>query len=101
MLILNYVNKQDAICVPDCMVEDTLKLWLIEASDKELVRIVGQGLFIEYLRVLIKEKFIEKDTVQFQYNGDIIKHNKSGNLEKYPEGFCSIWDNALDRLLGW
>jgi hypothetical protein len=70
---------------------------------KEVVNMniaVGSSVMIDATRVLvIKGKLDYKETV-YRFKGLDLKVNKHGRLPVWPEGFCDVYDNILEELLG-
>ena len=57
-------------------------------------------LVILVARALIAEGKLDKNEVEFKYEGESLGFaNKYGQLENYPLGFCDTSDSYLDRLL--
>lgn len=65
----------------------------------------GSHLVVDAARLLIKRGTLDYTKVCFEYHkdGKIVKiqHNKEGQLEEWPEGFCDEWDKILEELVGW
>lgn len=66
--------------------------WFVNTSTSNL---------IEAARVLVKRGVIPADQIQFQFNGNIIRHSAQGHLEEWPDGFCDWHQKFLEELIDW
>lgn len=60
--------------------------------------IVSNSLVIMYLRLLVRNKKISNDLIQFKYKDEILTLNKKGQVGKWPIGFCDHELNILREL---
>lgn len=60
---------------------------------------VCSTLLIDLFRALIPEGKLAVDEVEFRFNGQVLEHNKYGRITHWPDGFCSIPCDVLERLL--
>ena len=59
----------------------------------------GTFLFIDALRVEIREGRLQLEDVEFRYNGDIIQFDKDGRTPYWPEGFGDQVEKLLEKLI--
>ena len=74
-------------------------------SETETIH-TSNELVVHYVCVLIKERQVPHETIEFVYEKnldsktqEIIKPDKNGRFNDWPEGFCSFFDDYLSRLL--
>lgn len=95
MLRINYTNS--GVAVPDYECFDfVLRNYKLGGNID-----TSSSLVIYCARALICRKDIPSNDIEFYFNGDYVgRANKSGNLDKWPDGFCDVYDEVLDVLIG-
>ena len=88
--------NNDGLCVPDYKVMETAQKIINEKKDVS----VSQGLLIDAIRVLVKEKQIDNNDFVIYFNNIILLVDKYGMVDHWPNGFCNVHENILNRLLG-
>ena len=61
---------------------------------------VGSALIIDEIRALIIEGTLSHKDIVFKFKGEEIHPSKDGTISYWPKGFCDVYDNILERLLG-
>lgn len=96
ILVITY-NPEKGICVPDGRTYDVAK----EILDHQIKNIyVSQEAIIHWIRVLVKEGYIDNEKIVFKFNDIYLNVDKYGVIDYYPEGFCDLTEQYLERLLG-
>jgi len=99
MITINYM-KTGGLLYADGKAEESAKLlkeYIINNTNINLN--VSSEVFINAVRVLIKEKYFDINDIQIMFNGEIIPFDQDGRSYYWPEGFCDITDDFLIRLL--
>jgi hypothetical protein len=91
-MIVNYYPE--GIAVSDF--EDIEKLIMEHYWSNHNVNTSSQ-LVVEMARILFLEGKI--DSLQIQFNGQVIKIKDNGMFESWPEGFCDLNEKLARRLL--
>ena len=78
-------------------VDITLNKFL--SGHKDRVYTVSSSLLIDYFRLRLAQGIIAPDQIQFKFNDEILKANKYGTLEQWPNGFCDHTMNICEELL--
>jgi hypothetical protein len=95
-MIIDYTKKGYAI--PDHKIEQDLLTNYALSQDSQIR--TSSELVILVARTLISEGKMEKDKVEFKYEGESIGFaDERGRLERWPLGFCDTSEGYLGRLL--
>jgi hypothetical protein len=100
MLIVHY-DPINGKSLPDQMVAREFEKDIAESIGNVHSVDIGVELYINYLRIAVKQKRISKDDIQIMFDGEIIEINSSGCLSHWPKGFCDTIDETLMLLAGW
>jgi hypothetical protein len=65
----------------------------------DLVVTVASALLVDFFRMRLCEGIIKTDQIAFTFNGEVLKHNKYGRIEHWPDGYCDIPIYPMERLL--
>ena len=88
--------------VPDFEAEDKAKrIFNISREKKDYTFVTNSSLFVYAIRTLIKEGVIPLDEVKLQYDGIDLDVLQNARIRYWPDGFCDVWDEFLERLIGW
>jgi hypothetical protein len=71
--------------------------FLLREGDHKII--VSTALFITAVRVHINEGLVPCEEVEFLYQGLLLRPNKDGRLQEWPNGFCDVEERLLFRLL--
>ena len=89
-------DKDNGLFVADGKVVETAKSLL--ENNKDVT--VSQGLLVDAIRLNMKENNIPPDSVCFVFNDRKITVNERYGLNEWPEGFCSVFEDILCKLIG-
>lgn len=56
-----------------------------------------QAVVVLAIRVAVVKQYISYQDIQFQFNGEIIQHNRYAKLAKWPDNFCNIYNDLLNQ----
>lgn len=102
MLIIEY-DSIDGEVVPDGHVRG----WADDlaeghkGSKNSIHIVVGSVLMIDATRLLVAEKKLDHREVIYRFGNFDQNPDKNGMLCTWPKGFCDIYDDILEELLGW
>lgn len=104
MLIIEYDSVIGEI-VPDGHVRDwaesIAESYAMCKEPKDLLHTtVSSVLMVDAIRLLIMKGEINHKEVVFRFEGHDLEVDKNGMLRVWPKGFCDIYDNILEELLG-
>jgi hypothetical protein len=88
-------DKDNGLFVADGKVVETAKSIL--ENNKDVT--VSQGLLVDAIRLNMKENNMSPDSVCFIFNGGKITINEHYGLSDWPEGFCSVFEDILSKLI--
>lgn len=95
MKIIEY--SWEGIAYPDSKAESAART--LFSNDFPFHVMVSTENFITAARALIHEGVIPHTKVEFRFGEYVLRPNRNGRLEDWPEGFCDYGDGWLDRLL--
>ena len=100
MLIITYDSINGKV-----VSDGFIKSWaddVVEAYKKVISMniTVGSSVMIDATRILIMKGKLDYKEVIYRFKGLDLKVDKNGRLPVWPEGFCDIYDNILEELLG-
>lgn len=61
---------------------------------------VGSGVMVDAIRVLIMKGKLNYKEIVFRFRGLDLGVDKNGRLSIWPKGFCDVYDNILEELVG-
>jgi len=97
-LIIKY-DPLDGTVVPDGKISDWGRHVVDCVKENFLELSVGSAVMIDEIRALINEGKLCYKNVTFKYGKIALKPDKYGRIGTWPEGFCDIPTNILERLL--
>ena len=97
MRTIEYCRTGEAISDFDC--EERARRFLKDASAGDSRMNVSTENFILICRVLVHEDYASHKDVCFLFEGRYILPNSEGRLPEWPNGFCTLFDDALSRIL--
>lgn len=86
----------NGIAIPDGLAESYVQSLIDNPPDSTFV--VSSSIFIQALRVAIKEGRLLHSDVIITFNSEQIPINSSGSISQWPKGFCSHEIDFLSRL---
>lgn len=98
MLIVTY----DANCgeaIRDGEVEGRVQRDIENSFENNLNIVVASELYINHLRLAVREKRILRENIQLFFNNEPIEMNDKGRIKHWPQGFCDGFGISLQRLL--
>lgn len=88
----------DNVSLPDSKVNEWAKS--VVKNGVELVK-VGTATMVNALRLEVFRGNLKPVDLEFHFRGHVIKSDKDGRLDNWPDGFGDVWDKQLEELLGW
>ena len=94
-------NAENGFHIADGGAEDWIDIFITKflENKKDLKITVASALLIDYFRLRLAQGIITPDQIQFKFDDEIIKANKYGTLERWPNGFCDKTMDILEELL--
>jgi hypothetical protein len=87
--------------VPDDFIQgwadDVVKVYK-EVTDMHIT--VGSSVMIDATRVLIRKGKLDYKETIYQFKGLELGVDKNGRLPVWPGGFCDVYDDILEELVG-
>jgi len=97
MLKINYCKRGHAY--PDYICEEYVRNAYETMNNNDTIE-TSTLLIIDAVRVLIYEKVIDHNLVEFYLEDEYIgKPDKYGRIDNWPKGFCDYHEDMLDRML--
>ena len=78
-------------------IDSSIKLFLKQKKNWHIK--VCSALLVDFFRLKVCEGKIDVDQIEFVFKGEVLKHNKYGSIEHWPDGFCDIPIYPMERLL--
>lgn len=95
MKTIEYAPEEMAIADAHC--EKYARTFLALTGQEHLC--VSCENFIHAVRALIAEGVVPHTEVEFIFNGEVLRPNADGSLNRWPAGFCDTADGFMSRLL--
>lgn len=89
-------DGDEGICVADNRAENYLTAFYHQYPDGTIT--VGSETLFTLARALVADGVIPCDKVRFMFNGEVIKHNRSGSLAHWPQGMSDLMMHTTRRL---
>ena len=58
---------------------------------------VSSSIVVDTFRLFYVQNKI--DNLVFEFNGEILSLDKGGRLDKWPEGFCAVFEDQITQLI--
>lgn len=98
MIVLEYDDKK-GIPVADGLSDSFCNDLINKHSNNDSINIVVSTTnVIDYMRLKIKQGFIDPSNVCFKFQHHELYSDKNGRLEKWPKGFCDYQFDVLSQL---
>lgn len=95
-IIITY-DADNGVVSGDAHAERIVDVFLAEASN--VAYSTANASVVDAMRVAVAEKRIAPEEVVFVFEGESIFVNATGELDKWPRGFCDHVGNRLAKMM--
>jgi len=90
-------DAANGTAIPDGLAESYVQALIDNPPDSPFV--VSSSIFIQALRVAVKEGRLQHSDVIIIFNSEPIPIDSKGAISEWPKGFCSLEREFLVRIL--
>lgn len=98
MLIVTY-DPNCGEAIRDGEVEGRVERDIADSSYNTLSIVVASEIYINYLRIAVKQKRIAKEDVKIFFESEELELTNGGRILRWPSGFCDAYGLSLEMLL--